>query len=249
MYVPTNIAPPAATYAPVTPTSPTSVLQTQAISGGRATVVAVTWLGASLLSNQSAMPPQQNAVSTRATITTLSINSSGEVVADSPLEMSTPSVGAPITNTARGEPVALSLPRPSYIAAQFLAQDLSPQEAAVFFTASTQDTLATRETQRNQAQLRDMRVALGMAKDDAGEIVIRQASTNATTRSTADAPRASAYAPTLSVRTQTAEPPAQQVQKFIRRGSLVQAYGESAYNAANTRNERLASPPEVDTSL
>gem|GEM_PF-6844681 len=248
MYVPTNIAAPAATYAPVTPASTTSVLQTQAISGVRQTEVAVAGLGAALLSNQTAGRSQQNNVSTRATLVPVTINSSGEVVADSPLEMSAPSVGQPITNTARGAPVALSLPRPSYIAAQFLAQDLSPQEAAVFFTGSG-DTRATRETQRHQAQLRDMRIALGMEKDDLGEIVIRQATTSATTRSTVEAPRASAYAPTLQVRNQSVSPPAEEVQKFIRRGSLVQTYGESAYNTANLRNERLASPPEVDTTL
>lgn len=243
MYVPTNIAAPTATYAPVTVTpNSAAIAQSQAVSSVRQTEIALTGLGPTILPNnvnrqlsnastrQSSVSPLQQA----AQVTQGS-------APDSVLETTT----APAMST-QSFMSSLPIPRPAYIAAQFLAQDLSPIEAQQFFLPEAAPQVS-RESQRQQNQLRDMRAALNI--ESAQPIAIRQQQVPVSSMRAGDVPPSSSYAPTLQLRTQnlpaTAEPPSRQ----IRRGSIVQAYGESAYEAANIRNALLASPSEIDTNL
>lgn len=244
MYVPTNIAAPTATYAPVSVTpSPAAIAQPQAVSSVRQTEIALTGLGPAIIPNtvnrqlsnniarQPSVSPLQQAI---------------QVAADSAPESVLASTTAPAMSP-QSFMSSLPIPRPAYIAAQFLAQDLSPIEAQKFFLPEAAPQVS-RETQRQQNQLRDMRMALNMDAAPSQPITIRQQQPVNTMRM-ADVPPSSSYAPALQIRTQNLPVAVEPASRQIRRGSIVQTFGESAYQAANIRNAQLASPPEIDTTL
>lgn len=242
MYVPTNIAAPTATYAPVTATpSPAAISQPQAVSSVRQTEIALTGLGPAIIPNT--VNRQLSNVTTRQQSS--SPLQQALIVDDSPESVLASTTTPAFTSLP---PQTLPQPRPAYIAAQFLAQDLSPIEAQQFFLPEAAPQV-TRETQRQQNQLRDMRMALNMDVQPSQPIAIRQTQVPVAAMRAGDVPPSSSYAPTLQIRTQNLSAPVEPASRQIRRGSIVQTFGESAYQAANIRNAQLASPLEIDTSL
>ena len=225
MYVPTNIAAPTATYAPVTATtSPAAITQTQALSAARQTEVAVTGLGPSLLSNTISNRTAANTTRSTSVASSVATPSVLEGVGDSTFTTPTAPLARPLAQ------VSLPQPRPAYIAAQFLAQDLSPQEVAQFFAADIQPAAL-----RQPNPAREVRVATLANNTQSTPITINQSAL-------ASAP------PPVQVRTQQPAQQAEPVQRQDRRSPAVaQVQGQSAYRAANIRNALLASTPEVDT--
>lgn len=236
MYVPTNIAAPTATYAPVTVAPSSAALaQSQAVSSVRQTELALTGLGPALIPNTAARP-QQNLV----TRNTTGSMTGASVLSALSADASPDSLGATLSAAASqaSQPSLLS-PRPAYIAAQFLAQNLSPAEVEGFFAPSTP---ITREAAPQQNQLRDMRTALGMDTAD-NRITIRQPALMQAAR---EVPQGIAFTASPALQTQIATQSPDPVIRQERRVATTQAYGSSAYAAANAL---LASAREVDTSL
>lgn len=126
----------------------------------------------------------------------------------------------PNTANARSQAYAIQ-PRPAYIAAQFLAQDISAQEAQAFFEPTTQPIVqATPQRQPLQSP------ALPDTSNES-EVDATIQSSPTLTGSTLIAPLTTSRTPV------TVEP-------------TLRAAGVAAYSSANAL---LASPPEINTSL
>lgn len=198
----------------------------------RQTEVAVTGLGPSILSNTVSNRPAAN-ITTRATAASASVATTSvteDLSADSPYSAGAASIARPLP------PTSLPQPRPAYIAAQFLAQDLSAEEVAQFFAAEIQPAPLRQPAQ----QAREVRVVqqqpVNNMQNTPAPITINQSAL------------ASTPAP-VQVRAQQPTPQAEPVQRQERRATVAQVQGQSAYRAANIRNALLASAPEVDTRL
>jgi hypothetical protein len=220
MYVPPNIAGVSTNIVPTPQPVSTAITLAPVVSGARQTQLAVTGPGAALIPNAANYKPSNVTTRTAASASTSVVLNETQMT--DAFETATFS-GSTVPRA--NAPAILLQPRPAYIAAQFLAQDLSPQEASSFFAPTIQPQV-TRDAQRQQNILRDMRVALGVQEEMSTPITIKQSALNSATP--------------VQMRTQLPIV----AESVVRRNAFVQAY-----NTANIRNAQLASAHEVDTSL